>query len=370
MTCAPGKGSAILWIDCFCSNDYEVLTYVSMSEQRIGLAMDVTVAFIFRERVSQTLECLDALIPTLPPGVPLICFDNASPPEIATGIKARSKKHEFSLVRSEKQLTPNEQRNIVLDRINSRYVIFIDNDCSVSSNWIEALVACAVQTGAGIVGPLYLEEVAGNVRVHMFGGVARDADEDGRPCFIERHFHSHQPVTKDIRNREAFESELIEFHCALIDTRIFESIGKLDPELMSLGEHSDLCIQARKRGFKVYIEPKSVVTYQIPARLDPLDRSHFACRWSESWNAHSVSRLAEKYHLERDAITGYERWANFHRTRAQLQFPFIKRNFGRRVHGKFQKALRPFNKSWNRLRYPLQSRSERANVQLNVLKYD
>lgn len=326
--------------------------------------MQVTVGFVFRERVSQTLECLEALLPTLPMGVPLICFDNASPPQIAEGMKRLADTNGFTLIRSEEQLTPNEQRNIVLDRVDSRYVVFIDNDCTVSPNWVEALVACAEETGAGIVGPLYLEEIGGNVRVHMMGGVARDADDDGNPAFIEGHFAAHEPVTDEMRNRAAFETELIEFHCALVDTRVFAEVGRLDPDLMSLGEHSDLCIQARRKGFKVYIEPKSVVTYQIPSRLEALDKAHFLRRWSESWNSRSAARIAEKYGLPQDskATIAYENWGNYHRTNAHLRFPLIKRTFGRRVHGKLQAAVRPFDKRWNRFRYPVTGGNNRPEA--------
>src|SRR5207249_8335576 len=58
--------------------------------------------------------------------------------------------------KTERHLVPNEARNIGLRRVRTRYVVFIDNDAVPAPGWLERMVECAEETGAWVVGPLYL----------------------------------------------------------------------------------------------------------------------------------------------------------------------------------------------------------------------
>ena len=67
---------------------------------------------------------------------------------------------------------PNHLRRAVLPEIETDYVAFIDNDILVSPGWIERLIECADETGAGVVGPTYLwGDGEAPPRVHMAGGI-------------------------------------------------------------------------------------------------------------------------------------------------------------------------------------------------------
>jgi hypothetical protein len=107
----------------------------------------------------------------------LIYLDIASPQREASAIAATCTERGFPTVRYDAPIAPSLARRDVLDRVETPYVLFIDNDVLVEPGAFARLVACAEETGAGIVGPLYLVgDEARPVAIHMAGGrLDRDA---------------------------------------------------------------------------------------------------------------------------------------------------------------------------------------------------
>jgi len=54
----------------------------------------------------------------------------------------------FHLIRTEHFLSPNQARNLGLAQVDTKYVVFVDNDLLVQRGWLENLVQCADETGA------------------------------------------------------------------------------------------------------------------------------------------------------------------------------------------------------------------------------
>jgi GT2 family glycosyltransferase len=296
----------------------------------VPVMTDVTVAFVFRERVSPTIEKLAALIARTRTPHKLIVFDNASPPAIARELARLRDAHGFRLLRSDEVLTPNAQRNRCLAEVDTRFVVFIDNDVDVNENWLEPLVTAADTTGAGLVAPLYLERMKGKVRIHLWDGVVRTVRDDGSPMFQERHHLAHADLDENRGGIVPRDGGLVEFHAVLVDTALLRSLGGLDPQLMSLSEHAHLSVQVLRAGRRIYLEPASVITYDIPARLDPMDREYFLLRWSEAWNRASADRLAELYGLAPDDpdLQAVFYWGRFHRQRATIRVRSVRKVLG------------------------------------------
>ncbi|PZU95712.1 MAG: glycosyltransferase [Pseudanabaena sp.] len=296
--------------------------------------LSVTIAFVFRERISQTIECLEHLISNTDYPHRLICVDSGSPQHIAEDMKRLSVKHGFTLVRSDEQLTPNEARNIALEMVETPYVLFIDNDVFVGKNWLEPLVKCAEETGAWLVGPLYLESFCNKTRIHMVGGEVRNRDEAGNPIFYERHHMQKKEL-------EGFEfsrtkTQLIEFHTVLMNMEAYKHLGPLDPNLLGRSEHADLSMQVAAAGKEIYIEPASIITYVIPDSLDPMDRDYFSLRWCVAWNEASGAHLSKKYGIPIND-NGLENSRNFcdtHRRRVLVRYPKVSGSIGK-VANKF-----------------------------------
>jgi GT2 family glycosyltransferase len=318
---------------------------------------DVTVAFVFRERISPTVEKLTALIERTTSPHRLIVFDNATPPRISRELARLRDAHGFLLLRSEEVLSPNAQRNRCLAEVDTRFVVFVDNDVDVNENWLEPLVSAAVETNAGLVAPLYLERMKGQVRIHLWDGVVRTEGDDGRRMFQERHHLAHADLASHRAEIGRRDGGLVEFHAVLVDTELLRSLGGLDPRLMSLSEHAHLSVQVLRAGRRIFLEPASVVTYDIPARLDPVDREYFLLRWSETWNRVSVERLAELYGLAPDDpdLQGVFYWGRFHRQRATIRVRGMRRFVGEKGEAFAKRVAHALEWRQNERKFPLRA---------------
>jgi len=309
-----------------------------------------TIVFVFRERLSPTLPCLQHLLSATPGSYKLICVDGGAPESISASLRELASRHGFILIRSEEYLSPNESRNLALMHVQTRYVVFVDNDVTVSQDWLDPLVRCAEETGAWLVGPLYMQSLRGELRVHMFGGTIRVRDEQGRPAYFEKHNLTHEFLNGE-RKLMRQATDLIEFHTLLMNMDAYRSLGPLDEKLFSCSEHADLCLTVKSAGKQIYLEPSSVITYQVPDRLDVIDREYFALRWSETWTQASLERLAEKYAIPSKDV-GLRQVGKFvrrHRQGVMTPYPRIGGWLGTKWH-RFRRVIgQPLDK-WRSLR--------------------
>lgn len=300
----------------------------------------VTIAFVFRERLSPTLPCLEHLLSTTSGPYELICVDGGAPESLSASLRELALTHGFTLLRSEEYLSPNESRNLALKHVQTPYVAFVDNDVEVSPGWLDPLLRCAEETGAWLVAPLYMQSFRGQLSVHMFGGTVGVRDEQGRPAYFEQHELAHQALNGQPQ-LERRATDLIEFHTLLMNMDAYRSLGPLDEKFFSIAEHADLSLTVKGAGRPIYLEPASVITYQIPDRLDAIDREYFALRWSEAWTRASLLRLAEKYAIPREdrGIKTAGKWVTRHRQGAMTPYPRIRRFLGSKWHQRFRRFI-------------------------------
>jgi GT2 family glycosyltransferase len=328
-----------------------------------------TIAFVFRERLSSTVSCLEHLLATTAGPYELICVDAGSPEKIASRLRELASQHGFTLIRSEVHLTPNESRNLALEQVRTPYIVFVDNDVKVGENWLEPLVRCAEETGAWLVAPLYMQSLRGELKIHMFGGEIRVNDEQGRPAYFEKHQLQHRSPGGEHR-LERRSTDLVEFHTVLMNMQAYRQLGPLDEKLYNCSEHADLSLAVKKAGKEIYLEPASVITYQIPDRLEAMDRDYFALRWSEAWTQASLDRLAEKYVIPRDEI-GLRQigiWVTLHRQRVLAGYPRLGSLVGRKLQQAFRRRIaKPLEKRQNLRRYPAPEYVANRNIAARVV---
>jgi GT2 family glycosyltransferase len=262
-----------------------------------GLA---TIAVVPRERFSFTGLALERMYAATTPPPRLLYVDGGSPRHIREYLEVQARKHGFDLVRTEHYLSPNAARNLAARAVRTKYVVFIDNDVLVTPGWLDALVACAEETGAWAVGPLYCIGPPELETVHMAGGDCHVLEEAGRRHLVDRH----RLVGKRWADIRALITrapvELIEFHCMLVRMEAFERVGPLDEALLSVHEHLDLCMTIRQAGGSIYFEPAAVVTWMAPPPLAWSDLPFFLRRWSERWNRASLEHFDHKWALNED----------------------------------------------------------------------
>ena len=275
----------------------------------------VTVVVVPRERFNITELALETLYKHTVLPFKLVYVDGNSPGHIKHYLKEQAKQKGFRLIRTEHFLSPNQARNLGLAEVDSKYVVFVDNDLVVAPGWLENLVQCADETGAWVVGPVYLEGKPEDQIIHMAGGQANFRQQQGKRELCEGHMFRGKrlPAVRSQLQRGA--TELIEFHCVLVRTEVFENLGPLDEKLMSSPEHIDLCLAVREAGGTVYFEPGSVVTYVTPPPFAWTDLPYFFLRWSDVWNRASLEHFRNKWNLSEDDpyITGNYRWLKGHR---------------------------------------------------------
>jgi GT2 family glycosyltransferase len=259
----------------------------------------VTLVVVPRERFSHARRSLESVYRHTRRPFSLVYVDGNSPPRVQRYLRQASLDRGFSLVRRDRFLSPNEARNLGLEHVDpaSKYVVFLDNDVEVEPGWLDALVACAEETGAWAVAPVYFEGRPADRVIHMAGGTAGFTGGDGSRAFHEDHLHSLRRYPDVADRLERGETGFFEFHCVLLPLAVLRRLGPLDEGFLSNHEHLDLSLLIRQAGGAVYLAPGARVTY-VHGLLDAHDLEYASLRWSDDWNRRSMRRFVEKWSID------------------------------------------------------------------------
>jgi len=287
----------------------------------VTTAPDVTLVVVPRERFQMTRRSLESIYATTTFPFALVYVDGGSSAPTRRYLEGQARARGFRLVRTDRYLAPNQARNLGISEAATRYIVFVDNDVLVTSGWLEALVRCAEETGAWVVGPLYCQGVLECGEVHMTGGHAHIFDEAGVRRFREDHRFWGRPLreVRPLLRREP--CEMMEFHCMLVRSDVFRRLGPFDEGLKSALENPDFCMSVRQAGGDVYFEPAALVTYLPPPPLAWSDLRYFLLRWSDAWNRASLDHFREKWQLAEDDPTLVKQFKEWTWWRRQALLP-------------------------------------------------
>ena len=290
----------------------------------------VTIVVVPRERFSCTQISLESIYAFTDFPFKLIYVDGNSPTKVRRYLEAKSEEKNFEIVRTNYYLSPNHARNIGLSRVDTKYLVFVDNDVIVSPGWLTALVNCAEETQATVVGPLMCEKQPIHQRVHFAGGESHVVtDVKGRRHLREKMYKQGHNAVELRPQLKRTQTELAEFHCTLVRREIFDRIGYLDEAMLNTKEHLDFCMTVAQAGGKIYFEPDSLVTYVPGPPLEWTDLHFYMLRWSDAWTLGSLERIREKWNLSEDGYfqTKYKKLGV--RRIATIIKPFVRRvSFG------------------------------------------
>ena len=245
----------------------------------------------------------------------LVYVDGNSPPVLSAELARQANAGELTLVRRDYYLSGNEARNLGLRHVRTRYVLFLDNDVLVWPGCLAALVRCAEETDAWVVGPLYCIGTPDSQIVHTAGADLRIFEEEGRRRLHERHHHCDRPAA-DVRAEIGCTPRgEVEFHCLLARTEVFEKLGALDEGLVSYFDHTDFCLTVAKAGGTIFADTGAVVTYVPPPPLAWSDLPYFLLRWSALWYEQSLRHFCRKWGLDESdpAFLGHSGYRLYHR---------------------------------------------------------
>lgn len=333
------------------------------------LNTQVTIVVSPRERFSYTRESLESLYEHTKISFKLVYVDGNSPPDVQQYLATQAQEKNFQLIRTDYYLSPNRARNIGLVAVETKYVVFVDNDIVFSPNWLEALINCAEDTEATVVGPLVCQEQPVHEIIHFAGGEAHVVlDARGRRRLREKMYRQGQKIA-DVRQKlQRSITELSEFHCVLVRTEIFQKIGAFNESMFNTKEHLDFCMDVVKAGGTVYFEADSIVSYVAPPPLKRTDLHFYMLRWSDAWELASLKHLQEKWGLAEDVYFQHKYkilgWRRVH----AIYLPIIRKlTFGRKnewLENLLIYGFAPLEKLFNRY---LTSQYAKHHLQQNSL---
>ena len=264
----------------------------------------VTIVVVPRERFSCTRESLESIYKNTNYPFKLVYVDGNSPAHIQHYLEAQAQEKGFELIRTDYYLSPNQARNISLSHVNTKYLVFYDNDVIVTPGWLQRLVDSAEETEAAVVGPLICINQPVHELIHNAGGKTHIAEEKTGDSIRRRIYQKsqlcHRRVVDVPEELQQVQCDYVEFHCVLIRTDIFERTGLLDEGLLATREHLDFCMVVSRAGGTIYCDRRSVVTYVQGPPFELPDLAFFMLRWSDAWELASLKHFRQKWDLTED----------------------------------------------------------------------
>ncbi|WP_081403124.1 glycosyltransferase family 2 protein [Scytonema hofmannii] len=330
----------------------------------------VTLIVVPRERFSYSRESLESIYKDTNYPFDLVYVDCGSPSDTRRYLEEQAQQKQFKLIRSEYFLSPNRARNIGRREVKTKYIVFIDNDVIVKPGWLEKLVQCAEETGAGVVGPLTCIGKPEHEIIHNAGGKVRIVPEIQGDKTVWRNkqkaFFNGTPMAEVRDQLHRIKCDYVELHCVLVRTELFDRVDLLDEGLLNTREYIDLCLMATQAGSTIYCERESVVFtdtlavgeaqknlasagYIQGTQFQWSDLHFFMVRWSDAWELESLHYFRDKWNLSDDDAYLQKRYRKLgHRRHEAWLKPLIRRfTFGRDSEW-LEKILMPLERRLNR----------------------
>jgi len=328
----------------------------------------VTIVVVPRDHFSMACEALDSIIADTTIPYKLVYVDGNSPRRVRAYIESKAKEHGFDIIRREAYLSPNQARNIGLDQVETEYVCFIDNDVAVSPGWLDALLACAEETGADVVGPLTAQHKPLHTEIHsaVCEAAIVENEKDGavERVMVDKIHDQGKRVDAMQPGYERTPMTAAEFHCMFVRRSLFEKTGPLDEGFLNTREHVDFGLTVIQAGGSIYFEPKSLVTFVPGPPLAWSDLPFFMLRWSDDWERASLHHLRDKWNLTENAYF-QNRYKNLGwRRRMTLIRPFIEKLPLPRGKYRVEKVVARLERAFNRML--VRRHAQRAGITLRV----
>lgn len=264
------------------------------SHEPIGSRPTVTVVMTARERHGLADVAIESVIRNTSMPFRFLYADACSPEWLRMSLARRVAAGTLDVVRFDEPLWPTEVRRRIAGSLDTTYAVFVDDDVLVAPRWLERLVACAEETGAGIVGATYLWGDDGKTdRIHMAGGDLTEEREAGGIVLKERPRHLDSTIGDVVLARE--ECAFVEFHCMLMRREVFRAKDAFDDRIACVHEHIHASLVAREMGYKTFLEPTSQVTYLVSAPYAFSDLPVFRRRWSPDACDSSIRAFCERW---------------------------------------------------------------------------
>lgn len=260
----------------------------------------VTIVVTERERTSLAERSLESVYADRSEPFHLIYVKNGGPASTDDFLARCADERGFMLICPPQRLWPNQARNLALPYVRTEYVAFIDNDVVVETGWLRNLVACADETGAALVGPLYLwSDGLGEPRIHMAGGTLTEVATPQGIALHERHDRMNAPLAERAQLQRG-ACDFLEYHGVLARTDFIRGVGGLSEEIVCVHEHIDIALEAKRAGLPVMFEPAAAITQLAFAPYLVSDLAFHRWRWNRDAAERSLSAFLRKWNVVED----------------------------------------------------------------------
>lgn len=197
------------------------------------------------------LDCLRLLqLIKLPSGwrAEVLVIDNASIDNSLQLIESRFPK--IKIIKNKKNLGFAGGNNVGIRlalKQKAEAVLLLNQDTVAERNFLSPLLA----NGADMVAPIIKFKQKGKW-VYDFGGKIN--------WWIGKTSHDERAKVK---NEKPVKIDYVSGCCMLIKKEVFNKIGLLDEKFFFYFEDTDFCLRAKKAGFKIAVEPKSMVLHKL-----------------------------------------------------------------------------------------------------------
>lgn len=282
----------------------------------------VTVVVVPRESFNLFPKVVERIYEATPPIFKMLVMEGRSPEKIRKELRQIEKKYpSCQVVWSKRWLYPHEAVNQAIQRIDTEFVVFIDNDVEVEAGWLEALVACAKEEKVGCVHPIYLTTTLSNPvkKIHVAEGKLIRKQVNGK-WFIDTTMPFSGVSLWNYPDQKRKPSEFFEWHCVLFRRTLLDKVGPLDD--LNISEHLDYVLRMEKAGERIVLEPKAVVAYNYERiwKLRGADRKYLLYRWGIEKAERSLERFREKWNLSPESTARRFSWVKGHTAKVRSTF--------------------------------------------------
>lgn len=215
----------------------------------------VVIIIVNYNGLEDTRECLNSLEKTDYDNFQVVVVDNGSDGNEG-GILEKMSGTGLSVVRNQENLGFTGGNNSGLEaarKLGYDYLLLLNNDTVVRPEFLRKMVAVGERReDTGIIGAKILHHSNGTV--YAWGG--------GRADFwLDRFSYFGRGQTND---RPAQKSPLgyVSGCCMLVKKKVVEEIGLFDDRFFLYNEEVDLCLRAKKAGFRLDWAPQAVVRHK------------------------------------------------------------------------------------------------------------
>jgi len=236
-----------------------------------------------------TLACLESLRSMRAVGVETVVVDNASSDGTVAAVRERHGES-VTLIENADNLGFSAGNNVGIAyalRRGARFILLLNNDTSVDPDFIDELVSPMERDARiGITGPKIYYYTPRD-QIWFAGGEVRMSRGVARHVGIRETDHGQYDEPREVDYVTG---------CALMARReVYESVGMLDPSYAAYFEDTDLCMRARRAGYRLLYVPTARVWHKISASTGgQLGRRKIARKLRSS--ARFFARYARPYH--------------------------------------------------------------------------